>query len=254
MRRAIVWFALVAPVILLLLWPHKPLAGIGVLAISHALLLYPTLRPNVQWLGPVITHFTPSTADAREVWLTIDDGPTEDTHAVLDLLDARNVKATFFLIGMLADAHPELVRAIAERGHTIGNHSQSHPSGTFWCLPPAAVATEVDACSRALESATRMRPRWFRAPVGMKNPGVHPILEKRGMRLIGWSIRSFDGVETTPERVLARILPRVTSGSILVLHQGRAGTLAIVARVIDELHTRGYSFVIPADDRLKTKR
>jgi len=246
MRRLIIAFAIVAPVVLIVLWQSAPLAGIGILALSHALLLYPTLRPNVQWLGPVVTSFEP---EGTEVWLTIDDGPAGDTAAILDLLDARGAKATFFVKGVLARERPELVRAIAERGHGVGNHSDTHPSGSFWCLLPGRIAAEIDGCAAAIPPT-----RWFRAPVGMKNPFVHPALTRRGMRLIGWSVRGFDGVSADIDRVVRRIVPRVFPGAIVVLHQGREASAACIARVVDELRARGYAFVIPGDERLKTKR
>ena len=209
------------------------------LTLASALLLYPTLRPNVQWLGPVITCFEP---DGNEIWLTIDDGPTGDTLQVLDALD---VPATFFVKGKLAREHPELIRAIVDRGHTIANHSDTHPSATFWCLPPAAIAREIDG---------GVTSKWFRAPVGMKNPFVHPALRRRGMRLIGWSARGFDGVRADVESVVHRIVPRVFPGAIVLLHQGRDTAAACITRVVDELRARGYAFVIPAGERLKTKR
>jgi peptidoglycan/xylan/chitin deacetylase (PgdA/CDA1 family) len=137
----ILGFAAVAPLALVVLWPHTPLAGIGIVVLSHALLLYPTLSPNVQWLGPVVTHFR---TDRREVWLTIDDGPTNDTKAVLDVLDVHGVKATFFVKGVLAQRHTGTIEEILHRGHSIANHSHTHPSGFFWCLPPDRVASEVD--------------------------------------------------------------------------------------------------------------
>lgn len=251
MRNAIVWLAFVAPLILLLLWPHAPLAGVAVLMLSHALVLYPTLRPNVQWLGPVITRFEPR---GNEVWLTIDDGPTEDTPALLDLLDARGAKATFFVKGMLAAQRPDIIRDLLGRGHGVANHSQTHPAGTFWCLPPAAIAAEIDGCNRALAAITGEAPSLFRAPVGFKNPAVHPQLKKRGMRLVGWSVRAFDAVESDVEKVAARIVPHVDAGSIIVMHQGRAHSLPCIARVVDDLRARGYSFVVPDAGRLKTKR
>jgi len=77
---------------------------------------------------------------------------------------------------------------------------------------------------------------------------------KRGMRLIGWSVRGFDTVGDDIDRVAARILPRVYPGAIVVLHQGRAISARCIARVVDELRARGYVFVIPEDERLKTKR
>jgi Predicted xylanase/chitin deacetylase len=104
MRRLILSFAVAAPFLLILLWPHSRVLAILTLAASHALLLYPTLRPNVQWLGPVITAFEP---EGRQVWLTIDDGPCDDTARLLDELDSRGVRATFFVKGSLARARPD---------------------------------------------------------------------------------------------------------------------------------------------------
>ena len=257
MRSLILRFALVAsfvvPAFLVLAFPLGWLlfTALGIMALSHALVLWPTLRPNSQWLGPVITHFE---ANANEVCLTIDDGPTDDTAAVLDALDARSVKATFFVKGALAAQRPDIVRMMLARGHTVANHSQTHPSGTFWCLPPGAIASQIDACNAALESITGERPQLFRAPVGMKNPFVHPLLAQRGMTLVGWSVRGFDSFGDDVERVVRRIVPRVGSGSIIVMHQGRAFSAACITRVVDELRDRGYSFVIPPLDRLKTNR
>jgi peptidoglycan/xylan/chitin deacetylase (PgdA/CDA1 family) len=247
----IVGFAVVAPFMLVLLWQRAPLAGLAVLALSHALLLYPTLLPNVQWLGPVVTRFT---TQAREVWLTIDDGPSADTAPLLDLLDTRGARVTFFVKGSLAERQEGLVRMIVARGHQVANHSQTHPSGTFWCLFPATIAAEIEQCNEVLRSITGHAPRLFRAPVGMKNPGVHPQLRKRGMQLVGWTVRGFDSIESDPEKVAARILSRVTPGAIIVMHQGRDHSLDCIARVLDELLGLGYVFVVPDEGRLKTNR
>jgi peptidoglycan/xylan/chitin deacetylase (PgdA/CDA1 family) len=255
MRALILWFAffatLLVPMIVLVLFPPWWAIAIGVMALSHALVLWPALRPNSQWLGPVITTFESS---SNEVWLTVDDGPTGDTPALLEALDARNVKATFFVKGSLCAEHPELVRMMLARGHAAANHSQTHPSGAFWCLPPSAIARQIDECNAALTAITGERPRLFRAPVGMKNPFVHPILARRGMTLIGWSARGFDSFGDAVERVVTRIVSRAGKGSIIVMHQGRGFSVACISRVIDELQARGYSFVIPRFERLKTNR
>jgi peptidoglycan/xylan/chitin deacetylase (PgdA/CDA1 family) len=229
------------------LWPISPVAGIALLALSHGLLLYATLRPNVQWFGPVVTRFR---TEAKEVWLTIDDGPTADTVAVLDLFDRHDVRATFFVKGELAESHPEQIAAILRRGHSVANHSQTHPAGSFWCSPPGRIAAEIDGCNRVLERLTGAKPRWFRAPVGMKNPAVHPALAKRDLRLVGWTARGFDAVVSDPEEVLRRVRPNVGPGAIIVLHQGRDHSIAVLDRVISVLKSDGYSFVVPADDQL----
>ena len=241
----------IAPFIAIAAWSWNPVAAVGVVALSHALVLYPTLRPNVQWLGPVVTAFESKT---KELWLTIDDGPTPDTTAVLDLFERKHVVATFFVKGALARQAPELVREMIARGHSVANHSQNHPSATFWCLLPHRVRREIDDCTATLEAITREKQVWFRAPVGMKNPAVHAILAKRRMRLIGWSVRGFDAVISDPAEVARRIIPHLHPGAIIVLHQGREYSLAVLERVIDEARAAGYRFVVPEDRRLKTKR
>ena len=239
---------MLAPIALIVLWPVSPLLAIAILAVSHALIVYPTVRPNVQWLGPVVTHFE---TEEKLAWLTIDDGPTEDTKAVLDLFDAHSVKATFFVKGVLAEKHPDVIREIVARGHSVANHTHTHPAGSFWCALPGRVANEVDECTRALRGATGTASTWFRAPVGMKNPAVHPALARRGMRLIGWTARGFDAVLSDPQHVTERILAELRPGAIIVLHQGRDHSLRVLERVILALEERGYRFVIPDDAQLR---
>lgn len=220
------------------------LAAIGVAITYHApiigmLLVAPmfiaTLKPNLQWLGPVVSRLPTS---QREVWITIDDGPTDDTLAVLDLLDREGVKACFFVKGVLAEAHPEWIAAIVERGHTVGNHSHTHPSGTWWCLPPQAIAREIDRCTAAIPATTL-----FRAPVGHKNLFVHPALRKRGLQLIGFSARAFDAVERNPDVIAARIVKSLEPGAIVLLHQGREWSLPAIEKTIHAIRGRGYSFL-----------
>ena len=212
MRRFLLGFAAVAPLIAIAYWP----AGLGVVVLSHLLIVYATLTPNCQWLGPVITSFE---TDKNEVWLTIDDGPAADTEAIKAMLERHGAAATFFELGK--------------------NHSMTHPSARWWCLGPRRLAEEIG------------NERWFRAPVGMKNPFVHPILEKRNMRLIGWSVR---GLDTIGGDVVSRVMRRVRPGAIIVLHQGRPDSLQTIERVVEALQRAGYALVIPDDARLKTKR
>jgi peptidoglycan/xylan/chitin deacetylase (PgdA/CDA1 family) len=253
MRRMILAFAAVAPfaTFALILTGH-PWPGVAVLGLSHAFVLIPTLSPNVQWLGPVITHFETS---KNEAWLTIDDGPAEDTDAILEVLARHAVQATFFVKGVDAAANAERVRAIVGRGHTIGNHSQTHPSAAFWCLLPAQLRAEVDLCSDSLRAITGAAPGLFRAPVGMKNPFVHPILHARGLTLVGWTVRGFDAVrDRGASEVARRVVQSLTPGAIVVMHQGRPWSATTVDAVITAVHRAGYGFVVPAASRLKTKR
>lgn len=195
---------------------------LGSCAVSHGALAFATLRPNNPIFGPIITRFEP---EGEEVWLTVDDGPDpHDTPRLLDLLDSHGARATFFLRGDRALAHPALVEEILRRGYGVGNHTLNHPQATFWCLGPGRMAREIGGCSDVLRGITGQEPGLFRAPVGHVNPFVHQAAARRGMHLIGWSARGFDGVDrhaVHPEAVVARILDGLRPGAIILLHEGR---------------------------------
>ena len=163
-RRLILGFGLCATLFFLAVVAFHPLLALGVLFLSHLLILFPTLVANCQWWGPVITHFETT---RREVWLTIDDGPDPvQTPHMLEILRRFKAKATFFVIGERTAKFPAELDAIRAAGHEIANHTATHPSATFWCLSPSRIAAEIDRCHVA--------KRYFRAPAGMKNFFVHP--------------------------------------------------------------------------------
>ena len=247
--------AVLLPLCLPFAWRHSTASGLCVLAamfLAHAALLYATLRPNNQLFGPVTTGFPSPGLD--EVWLTIDDGPDpHDTPRLLDLLDAADAKATFFVRGDRSRAHPELLREILRRGHRLGNHTETHPQATFWCLGPGRMAREIAVCNAIIQDITAQPPRLFRAPVGMVNPFVHPAARAHGLRLIGWSARGFDGVSgTTPAEVVRRILSNLRPGGIVLLHEGRRGPTGEAVNVqalrllLAELRARRWRAVLPS--------
>lgn len=188
-------------------------AGVAGFAISHAVFLYGTLKPSSQLFGKVqCTH--------TETLITIDDGPDpRTTPQLLAALDRHGVKATFFLIGRHAEQYPELVRAIHGAGHTIGNHTFSHPAGRFWCIGPRSAQRELARCDEALQAITGQVPTLFRSPVGHSNPFVHLAAAGAGKTIVAWSARGFDGVNTPKEKVIAQINANVKPGSIIVLHE-----------------------------------
>lgn len=218
--------------------------GLALLLASHALFLVPVFLPNSRFYTPVIRRL----ADAGDaVWLTIDDGPGPDTRAVLDLLDRYQARATFFLVGERALAHPDLVREVIGRGHDVGNHSHSHPQARFWRLGPAAMAREIGHCQQALQAITGRPPRWYRSVVGMTNPFVGPVVRHLGLTRVGWSARGFDGVDCTPAEVQARLLPDLQPGAIVLLHEGsgHGHNLQIIEGVLQALDQRGLRARLP---------
>ncbi len=219
--------------------------GLGAILLDHAKYLWGSLWPHSRLLGPVLRRL-PSKTNA--VWLTIDDGPSADTPAILDLLDAHAARATFFLVGERAEAAPERVRAIVARGHAIGNHTQRHDSAWFWATGPSRMREEI---GRAQDTLTRLAgtpPRWFRAVAGMANPFVAPALAAHGLRRVSWSARGFDAVDRNTGRVFARLRRGIAPGAILLLHEGGPDSVALLQRVLNELDACGYRALLPDAD------
>ncbi len=217
-------------------------------ALAHAALIYALTAPRCGWLGPVVTRFR---ATGKQVWLTIDDGPSgEASGGLAEELRRRGVRATFFVKGRSLDAQPGHAEQCQAAGHTLANHTHTHPASHFWWLLPAMLRRELDACDEALSRAGVTVRRWFRSPVGLKHVFLHRELAARDMRLIAWSVRGRDGLASDPETVVRRVLRQVHPGAIVVLHEGRPRSVEGILRVIEELQRIGYAFVIPTDEQL----
>ena len=134
------WLVVSQLAVLALWWQFGWHVGLPALLLSHACFVVPVFLPGARLYAPVTTRLA---APAPQVWLTIDDGPSDDTPLLLDLLDRHNARATFFLVGARAARRPDLVREILRRGHGIGNHSQTHPQRGFWALGPRRMAAEI---------------------------------------------------------------------------------------------------------------
>ncbi len=204
------------------LWPW----ALGAVALDHALVTATGLWPRSTWLGPNLRRLPEASAARGEVSLTIDDGPdSEVTPAVLDLLDAAGARATFFCIATRAEAHPRLCREIVQRGHSVQNHSHRH-SHTFSLLGMRGFAQEITRAQDALAQITGQRPRFFRAPAGLRNPFLAPVLHALQLELVSWTRRGFDTARRDPADVLARLTRELRAGDILLLHDGHAARTA----------------------------
>jgi peptidoglycan/xylan/chitin deacetylase (PgdA/CDA1 family) len=218
--------------------------GLPFMVATHLPFWWGVLWPTSSLYGPVLVRLP---TQQRCVWLTIDDGPSTQTPAVLDLLDAHAAKATFFVVGERAQAYPDQLREIVRRGHAVGNHSTTHPSGRFWALGPRRMDEEITRAQRILQDITGIAPRWFRAVVGLANPFVSAPLMRHGLARVAWTARGFDAVIADPHRVLALIERQLRPGAIVLLHEGAAHgrnveTLALILQRLDAL---GYRCVLP---------
>ena len=219
-------------------WPW----ALGAVAANHLVLTGAGLWPRSSWLGRNWTHL-PAAATARgELAITIDDGPDpEVTPAVLDVLDAHASRATFFAIAAAAARHASLCREIVRRGHSVQNHSDRH-SHRFSLLGPRGFAREIGAAQARLADITGEAPRFFRAPAGLRNPFLAPVLDRLGLQLVSWTRRGFDTVRREPQGVLTRLVDGLAAGDILLVHDGNAARTvdgqAVVLRVLPDLLAR----------------
>jgi len=186
---------------------------------------------------------------SKGVVLTFDDGPDPVwTPRALDALDAAGAKATFFVIGRKAEAHPEIVRDMIARGHTVGLHSYAHDR-LFAMRGPGRWRKDLKKGMRVLKEITGERVHIFRPPIGHTVPHTPRVLRELGLRVIGWNVSARDGVRADPEAVTARVLGRAADGSIVLLHDAAergdhdpAGVAAL-ASILEGLKQRGLTVV-----------
>lgn len=210
------------------IWPW----ALGTVIANHALLAGAGLWPRSRILGPNWVRL-PMAAQARgEVAITIDDGPDPlVTPQVLDLLQRHDARATFFCVGEKLARHPDLAREISARGHRVENHSQHHRA-SFSLLGPKGMRKEVLDAQALITQITGVRPLFFRAPAGLRNPFLDYVLANEDLRLASWTRRGFDTVNGDATRVLAILCRDLAAGDILLLHDGNAARTAAGAPLV----------------------
>src|SRR5260370_8637776 len=161
------------------------------------------------WRGP---------RDRRALALTFDDGPGEGTPDILEILAEHGVPATFFQCGANVDRLPEIARAVAARGHEIGNHSYSHPY--LFLRSPGAIEDEVRRAQETIERHTGVTPKWFRAPYGARWFGVGRAQQKMQLTGVMWGAIGYDWNKRAAE-VVARMTASASNTTILCLRDGR---------------------------------
>ncbi|HVW34063.1 MAG TPA: polysaccharide deacetylase family protein [Acidimicrobiia bacterium] len=197
--------------------------------------------PTGNWFGPQVAHGLRS-GDA--VALTFDDGPNATaTVPIRDLLDARGVKGTFFLVGRAVSARPDLVQALVDHGHLVGNHSWRHDS-KGWLDPryPELARTE-----REINRRSGVCPAFYRAPHGQHTPLLARVVHRRHMTMVGWDVSAGDWAAHDPGHLARRILAKVRPGSIIDLHDGLDGHVDVdrtvlvdaLPAILDGLAARG---------------
>ena len=193
--------------------------------------------PSV-WRGPL---------DRRAVALTFDDGPSEGTPEILDILARHNVPATFFQCGANVERLPAVARAVGQAGHALGNHSHTHP---LYCFrSPRFIQQDLERAQAAIQTHTGIRPAWFRPPFGARWFGLGRAERRLDLTGVMWTAIGYDW-NLKVEAVVERMARRVSNGAILCLHDGRelcarpdiGVTVEAVRRLVPMLLDRGYKF------------
>ncbi len=227
---------------------------LGAVLANHALLTMVGMWPRSHWLGSNWTRLPAAAAARNEIALTIDDGPDPVvTPQVLEILDRYAARATFFCIGEKAARYPDLCREILRRGHVLENHSQHHRP-TFAFLGYAGLMRELQAGQETLSAIAGCRPMFFRAPAGLRNPFLDPVLNRLDLRLASWSVRGFDTRIGDAERVKSRLMRGLQAGAILLLHDGNAARTSKGIPVILEVLPAVLAAAAAANLKLVTLR
>jgi peptidoglycan/xylan/chitin deacetylase (PgdA/CDA1 family) len=217
------------------------IAGAAAVAAGVSCAYYATYAVRSQWLGATVWH---GRRDTRALALTFDDGPSEETERVLDVLDRLNLRATFFMIGRHVERLPRVARSVAERGHEIGNHSYSHP--IYLYRTARETRRQLERAQAVIEDATGARPRLARPPCGVRTPAYFKAARELGLRTVQWDVAGFDWTRRRAPEIAGAVLKGARAGSIILLHDGddtgrcdRRETVNALPFIVDGLRGRG---------------
>lgn len=216
----------------------------GALGAASALMTYAVRSPSSSILAPSVYRGPHS---RRAVALTFDDGPTAGTLELLEIVDRHGIQATFFQCGANVERHPRIARAVAQAGQEIGNHSFTHPSFQFHST--GFIQDELSRAQDAILSATGVSPRLFRAPYGIRWPGMRAAQRRLNLLGVMWTVIGHDW-RLPAAAIVERVLKSTGNGAIICLHDGReiqarpdiGATVEAVRRLIPILQEQGFTF------------
>lgn len=187
--------------------------------------------------------FTKVPVSGKFIAMTFDDGPhPKNTPRLLDILRARNIKATFYVIGRSVDTHPDVLRRTVAEGHEIGNHTYTHPLLTK--LSDSAVRRELDRCKESVSKAAGIGMRTMRPPYGgLLQRQRQLVLDEYGYPTILWSADPLDWKRPGASVITSRILSNTAAGGIVLAHDLHAQTVDAMPATLDGLLRKGFQFV-----------
>jgi peptidoglycan/xylan/chitin deacetylase (PgdA/CDA1 family) len=211
---------------------------------AAAAMAYAVRSPSSSLLAPSLHRGSP---DRRSLALTFDDGPSEGTEQILEVLQRYRVPATFFQCGLNVERLPGVARAVQSQGHEIGNHSHSH--ARLYCRSTATIEMEFTRAQDAIAATIGRVPRLMRPPFGVRWFGFREVQRKLELMGIMWTVIALDW-KLKGSAIARRLLKRASNGGIFCLHDGRelqvkpdiSETLRALREVLPALQDRGYRF------------
>jgi len=192
--------------------------------------------------GQVSRKLVRGNPDIKAVALTFDDGPHPDyTPKLLEVLKKYNIKATFFVIGKMAEKHPELIKAEIKDGHLLGNHTFHHVNLTK--IPEDEVQVEWQACNDVIKFITGINMGFCRPPGGDYDSCVINGAVNTGLTTVLWTDDPGDYARPGDKVIEDRIFKWINPGGIILLHDGVQQTIDVLPDIIEKLQKEGYKFV-----------
>lgn len=210
--------------VLLIFWSVSSPAIVGVSASQRSLPVYSVER------------------DDKTISLSFDAAwGNEDTQTLIDILSRYGVHATFFVVGDWAERYPDSVKALAEAGNEVMNHSSSHAH--FSSLSTEQIVSDITACNEKVAALTGVSPSLFRCPYGEYDDHVIQAVESMGMTAVQWDVDSLDWKGISAAEITDRVLKNVRSGSIVLFHNAAIHTPEALPGIIEALQKEGYTIV-----------
>lgn len=188
-----------------------------------------------------VKAFCKKETSEKVVAITFDDGPDAvQTLKILDVLKEYNVQVCFFCIGSRVENNKELIQRMVREGHLIGNHSYSH-TNSFPLYGKHKMSYDLRLCQQKLEEASQEKITFFRPPFGVTNPTIGSLVKKMDFTVIGWSIRSLDTLQSSPEKVLRRVRRQLHPGAVILLHDVLPQSEVLLKMILELLADKGYT-------------
>ncbi len=186
--------------------------------------------------------YSVESGDEKVIALTFDAAWGADkTLGIIDILNGYNAKATFFLVGFWIDKYPSEVKAIADAGFDVGNHSENHLNMPR--LARAKMEEEIKSVNDKVFDLTGKTPQYFRAPYGDYDNSLMTCLDDMGMTGVQWSIDTLDWKGLSAAQISERVLPKAKSGDIILFHNNSDHVLDALPIVLEGLKQKGFRFV-----------